>query len=328
MLANFRIAKFIIVIRPKEYLSLPKYKGSTFRGGFGHAFRRISCAIKSKTCNECLLKEKCVYSYVFETFSPNDSETKKRYPNIPHPFIIEPPENEKLHYKEGEILKFGLVLIGKAIDYLPYFIYAFNELGNIGIGRAKGKYYLETVLGLDNENYTEIYNNKDKILDNSFKVIDHKTIEEECKRYKNIKSISLDFLTPLRIKHDNRLTNRLEFNVLITALMRRISLLSYFHCEQKLDVDIKEIIECAREIKVKESTLNWYDWERYSNRQDTRMKLGGLVGNITFEGEIATFFPYLVLGEYIHIGKNCSFGLGRYELNTPSGNKKDMSSLK
>jgi len=58
--------------------------------------------------------------------------------------------------------------------------------------------------------------------------------------------------------------------------------------------------------------LRWYDWERYSSRQETRMRLGGLVGEVEFEGELAEFLPYLFLGELIHLGKGTSFGLGRY----------------
>jgi len=44
------------------------------------------------------------------------------------------------------------------------------------------------------------------------------------------------------------------------------------------------------------------------------MKLGGFVGNITFEGDLKEFLPFVKLGEYIHIGKQTSFGLGKYEI--------------
>jgi len=43
--------------------------------------------------------------------------------------------------------------------------------------------------------------------------------------------------------------------------------------------------------------LYWHDWERYSNRQETRMKLGGFMGEITYEGE----FEPIKLGEYMHV---------------------------
>lgn len=35
-------------ITAKELIILPAYKGSTFRGSFGYAFKRVVCAIKDK----------------------------------------------------------------------------------------------------------------------------------------------------------------------------------------------------------------------------------------------------------------------------------------
>ena len=76
---------------------------------------------------------------------------------------------------------------------------------------------------------------------------------------------------------------------------RRISLLSYFHCgHRRDDLGFKDLIEQAGHIKIVKRVLYWHDWERYSNRQETRMKMGGF------------------MGEYVHVGKGCSFGLGRY----------------
>ncbi|MHB8092928.1 MAG: hypothetical protein ACYDH8_15215 [Syntrophales bacterium] len=47
--------------------ALPEYKGSTFRGIFGHSLKKVVCALKHQECADCLLREKCVYSIVFET---------------------------------------------------------------------------------------------------------------------------------------------------------------------------------------------------------------------------------------------------------------------
>ena len=124
---------------------LPTFKGSTLRGGFGYAFKRVVCAIKNKECPDCLLKEKCIYSYVFETPPPSDTKIMRKYIAAPHPFILEPPPEKRRGYKTGDEISFGLILIGKAIDYLPYFVYAFDELGRIGIGKGRAKYELKTV---------------------------------------------------------------------------------------------------------------------------------------------------------------------------------------
>src|SRR3990170_3658124 len=144
-LFQFKFARFQFVLKALDSLRLPVYKGSTFRGGFGHAFKKVVCVHRERNCGTCLLKEKCVYSYVFETPPPSDTSRMRKYPYAPHPFVITPPLEEKREYREGDTLCFELTLIGKSIDYLPYFIYTFDELGRMGIGRGKGKYNLENV---------------------------------------------------------------------------------------------------------------------------------------------------------------------------------------
>jgi len=44
------------------------------------------------------------------------------------------------------------------------------------------------------------------------------------------------------------------------------------------------------------------------------MELGGLIGEVGFEGNLTPFLPYLLLGDKIHAGKNTSFGLGKYSI--------------
>jgi CRISPR-associated endoribonuclease Cas6 len=127
-------------------------------------------------------------------------------------------------------------------------------------------------------------------------------------------TLNLVFVTPTRLKFDGNLSPKPEFHILIRNLLRRISLLSYFHCGEELDLDFKGLIENSKSIKIKEEKLSWVDWERYSNRQETKMKMGGFVGSITFEGDLKAFLPFILLGEYIHVGKGTSFGLGKYEI--------------
>lgn len=300
--------RFRFTIVPSELLVLPSYKGSTFRGAFGHAFRRIICVIRKADCSECLLKEKCVYSYVFETPPPSDAKIMRKYKAAPHPFIVEPPQEKRVGYKPGDEIAFGLTLVGRAVDYLPYFIYAFDEMGRLGIGKGKGKFRLK-----------DVSHAGDVIYDSDIKTI---------KAFKpaaldicvgdtghNAKKVTLNFLTPTRISYAGHLTLDLEFHILIRNLLRRLALLLYFHCNGDPSAwNFRDIIESAQKVTVRERNLRWYDWERYSARQDTRMKMGGFTGTITFEGELEPFMPMLRAGEVLHAGKGTSFGLGRYEI--------------
>ena len=124
----------------------------------------------------------------------------------------------------------------------------------------------------------------------------------------------LQFLTPTRLKFNGKLSPSLEFHILIRNLLRRISLLSYFHCETELDVNFKTLIEKSQEVRAEKENLVWFDWQRYSQRQEVSMTLGGFIGSITFKGDFEDFLLFLLLGEQIHVGKGTSFGLGKYQL--------------
>lgn len=311
-LDNFRFAQFNFFLNPVEIIKLPPYKGSTIRGAFGHAFKKAVCVTKEKVCKSCILSNKCVYSYIFETPLPSNSSKMRKYPFAPHPFVITPPLEEKREYYSGEVICFQLILIGRSIDFLPYFIYTFDELSRKGIGRGSGKYQLlEVRVFHPSDGEKLIYSCKDKILLSDFKVI---KIDDIYSSIYIPSAIRLEFLTPTRLRYDQRLTSDLQFHILIRNLLRRISLLSYFHCGEQLDFDFKGLIEDARKIKLLSSNLRWFDWERFSSRQSTRMYMGGFIGEVSFEGDFSRFLPFLLLGEYIHVGKGTSFGLGKYKI--------------
>ena len=127
-------------------------------------------------------------------------------------------------------------------------------------------------------------------------------------------AVTLLFLTPLRVKERGDLVVNLTFPTLITRLIERIDVLSYLYCDGPPPEDDQELLKKAQGIEARAKSLRWYDWERYSNRQKMRMRMGGLIGTITFSGNLAPFMPYLRLGQYIHVGHGTTFGLGRYEI--------------
>lgn len=304
--------KTLFKIKAIDELNLPYYKGSTFRGVFGNTFKKIVCVFKSRICEECLLKQTCVYAYVFET-SPlqkdNSIFNMAKYKTIPHPFLIEPPLDGRKYYKTGDELVFSVILLGKATSYLPYFIYTFSECGKNGIGKGRGRYTLEEVL---DEDGNLVYSSEDsKIITPQIKTVEINediNIEDGCER-----KITLHLITPLRLKNKNDLVRKLDFNILIKALMIRINLINFFHCNgEEAKWDHKKILEKSKEVKIIDDKTRWLDWERYSSRQQTKMKLGGIVGTITYNGSVEPYIEILRSGEILHVGKNTTFGLGKY----------------
>lgn len=303
---HFTFARFSFTIRAKTCIRLPVYKGGTLRGAFGYALKRIVCVHKRAVCDDCILEKQCVYGYIFDTSPPDDSEILSDHSDVPRPFIIEPPLDRNTYYRPGDEITFGLVLIGKAIELLPYFILAFEKLGEAGIGRGRGKFSLQKV----ESNDRVIYPGNSETLLQEPGILNVSDLPTDPNM--NGKRITLRFLTPLRMKYQGRLTNSPEFHILIRNLLRRISSLAYLHCGITADMDPSSIIASVSDIAIESMDIHWYDWRRYSSRQEAQMTLGGLIGRVTYIGEMKPFLPLLRIGEYIHIGKNTSFGLGKY----------------
>jgi len=311
---SMKFSKYRFTIKPQNQLILPPYKGSTFRGGFGHALKRAVCIDRGQECAQCVHRQKCMYSYVFETSIPQKRESgqsKNKY--VSPPFIIEPPLDTKQHYGIEDQMAFNLILVGRAVDYIPYFIFGFEEMGRIGIGRNNGKYVLDKVISIHNEREILIYDGESHFKDD-FQVIDSFELIKEAVQL-NYHQITLRFLTPTRIKKDGKLTLDIDFEVVMRNLFRRLSRLAEVHCDEKWELDWKEVLVRAKVgVNTVHSHLRWQDWERYSQRQRTKMKMGGFLGEITFKGDLAEFIPYIKLGEYLHMGKGTVYGLGKYEI--------------
>jgi len=105
--------------------------------------------------------------------------------------------------------------------------------------------------------------------------------------------------------------------MLLRALLRRYSWLSTLYCDELPELPYSELLRTAAEIKLVASNLTWCDLERYSYRQNKTLKLGGLMGEVVFEGYLVPYLSLLKLGEYLHIGKGTAFGLGKYRLFFP-----------
>jgi len=310
--SNLYLYRYKVTIQPIDTLFLPPYKGSAFRGVFGRVLKNLACLYNpKKNCNTCQFSQKCAYGYIFETYLSKDEPDFRKHKNAPHPYIIVPPLTQTQYFTKDEKLSFYFTLIGKANDYLPYIIYSFLEMGKRGIGKGRKKFKVISVDACFGKYACkEIYDPKK----------DHLKKINNCIRYNDflkkslpINEISLVFETPVRIKRSGNLISPfIPFITLIERLCERATLLTYYHCGGK-NKEYQTFLKGAEKIKVKESSLYWYDWERYSAKQG-RMKLGGLIGKITYEGNLKKFLPLLHIGEFIHVGKATTFGLGKYSL--------------
>lgn len=292
----FSNVKFDLVA--DEPMILPEVKTSMFRGGFGHVFKKFNCANRlAKECSACLLKDTCNYTFIFA-----DNGTQR-----PKPYVIYSKDTTTRFLQKGAHFSFELLLFGKATKYLPHFIFAFIELGKRGIAKSRNKFTVHTV----SDNTGAILFENNKLLSAA-----PTTLWELPPQTKHpaVQQVSLHFITPLRLTYFGDLVVTPTFEMIIKAISRRFSALCKEYCNGLPDIDYLPLLDKAKNVRVLSNHLVWKDWSRYSSRQHSKMEFGGLVGTITFAGDLGVFLPYLEFGSVIHIGKNCVFGNGKYKI--------------
>lgn len=301
--------------RATQAVRLPDYAGSMWRGAFGHALKRTVCVTKLPTCPPCLLYRSCVYPYVFETPPGPDAAKMRRYEAAPHPFVLEPDDGGDRALAPGDSVSLRLLIIGNASRYLGYFVHALASAAERGLGRGKGRLTLHGVeqeVPVGSGDWREIYRPGE-----TFDASAPATVELPPSPGRT----TLEFVTPLRLQRDGRnLTpETLRFADFFVRLMRRMSMLSQFHTDTPFETDFRALKHKAEEIGFESGRLRWHEWTRYSSRQQTTMEMGGVVGSAAVDLRAhPELWPWLWIGQFVHVGKATSMGLGRFQVTPAS----------
>ena len=321
MLQNFRFARYRFTYTVQEPLKMPQYKGNVFRSRFGYILRDIACVGSEQQCEkQCQFPDRCVYSKCFETPVPDDSPLLRGQPYAPHPFVLEPPRTGKQKYAPGDTFACNMILIGEAINLLPWMVFTFDQIGKrrIGLRGERGQCQLEKVESLSaygNHEPQTIYTAETEMLADDGLILRLDDVMDNAPDITD--AIELEFITHTSIKVNGKWTSHLTFEHFLRNLLRRIRFLSYFHCGEDLDIDARALIEAAGTITHRPN-FRWHRADRYSYRAEKSVPMDGFMGPIRFSGALEPFLPFIFLGEHLHIGHHTAFGHGRYRLTVPS----------
>lgn len=285
---------------------LPPYKGSTFRGGFGSALKQTLCALRQQQCPVCLLRETCLYARVFEVQPSAASGARLAAP--PHPYVIQPAADSRTRMTAGDSFNFNLLLFGDIINQaLPYFVYAFDKMGQNGIGKGRAKFVLDTVSCQGQI----LYRQGSTRLETCTGV---ETLQLPAEIDAPPADLQLNLQTPLRVKQQGHFVQKLDFSILMRTALRRLSSVMATYGEGEPDLPYRELIQQAEQVPTLSNQTRWHDWQRYSNRQQDAMQFGGLLGEIRFAQVPSRHRQLLCLATRLHLGKQTSFGLGQMEV--------------
>ena len=130
-----------------------------------------------------------------------------------------------------------------------------------------------------------------------------------------VSGICIEFVTPVEIRRKGRIIDNpkdMTFNVYLSALIERIRGLAKVHCGFKGEMPFfEDTASAGREMRTDSSALVFVSRKPRGKNKEFA---GGLKGQLLFWGDLIPYFPMILLGEALHIGKKTTQGLGRYRI--------------
>jgi len=262
------------------------------RSVFDGAFRRaISC--RRPACAGCASGGSCPYPENFGQQIARDPDAVKRHQKPPLPFVFQFPALLPLP-NGGTSFECSLTLFGSSVHHLVYFIGAVKLLLE-GIQATLVKVEAECPGGA-REPVAAGMSPAIPLLSPLDPIGAGPLLPDR---------VTIRFITPLKLTHEGRLLRRFSFSELVRVLMRRVSSLAYYYEGAELPLDYRWLSLASESIRTVGSSCGLEIWFG---------RPAGLVGSISFAGDLEPFHLLLQLGSATHLGKGASFGFGVYQL--------------
>ncbi|MCP4543512.1 MAG: CRISPR system precrRNA processing endoribonuclease RAMP protein Cas6 [Chloroflexi bacterium] len=336
---NFSAHRLRFVTEVQTTIELNQHQGSAIRGSLFHALRYRFCGNKQAgECVTCPLVATCPVATLVSTLKPGSSRGR----DVPRPYTIQPPllgesgratETATGHvvYKPGGTLTFGLTLYAQALQLFPYVVLSTKTFEDNGIGRRmqqgdghwqRGTLTIQKVWAenpLTGEQQSVMAGDEQMV-----QIPDIPITHQQICNWGNtqitdhVSRVTLHFLTPTRIIQRKHLLKPPDFHFqpFFQRLMERLEALSRDFSDTPLRFDDPQgLIQVAGRVRVIENALSWTELHSYSTRQRRSTPISGLMGTVVLQADDWTpFLPWLVWGQFTHVGKDAVKGNGWYTL--------------
>ena len=311
------LGRYRVWIRPFHPIRCDEPWGGLWRQAFGRALRRVCCQTRLRSCDPCPMREHCVYPYLLETRRGVEGLTSRE--PVPRPFIlqVDEPQAAALPVRPGGELCVGFVLVGRANLHLGLVTDALRRASFYGLGPERVRFQLlevemETLLG--SGRWVSVAR-RDAVDPEELAVPEPPPFPG---------AVRVRFATPTRLKTGGRGIRPDTFRLghLFGSLLRRLALLRQFHADGEPPEGVDSLLALARTLEPARAELRWESWLRPGRRQEGTVRMGGILGwlDIT-DPRLEPLWPYLWMGQWIHVGRGTGMGLGRLAL-TPLGEEE------
>ena len=178
---------------------------------------------------------------------------------------------EKMQLKQGDHFSFKIILWSQAVNYALHIVKVMEYF-------KTEKFQMVSVKNFDQN----IYKNG-KILSNKIQTKNTKDISVPVKD-----NFILHLRTPLRIKKSKKLVTQIDNK----------NIANIFGIKSSENIEVMKVFE------------RWIDFQRFSHRQKTSMRMGGLIGKYELFDPAGHLTSHLTTGQVLGLGKARTFGFG------------------
>lgn len=279
------------------------------RDGFQGAFRRV-VGCSGDECSICDRNYECSYRIVFGQQLSSDPAAVKRHQKPPLPFAFAFPVFPGAP-NSGLVFDIRLTLVGHATRFVTDFIAAVKFLFAGQAERDELVADIERIESLGYHNVaTLLYDGRGStVINDSLTLLGTEGLSDS-RLLNNDGRLRLCLVTPLKLTQEGRTLRDFSFSVFMRTLIRRISSLTSYYCDDGVSADFRWLASLCDSVALSDSSIVWVDWG--GGRQGG--KLAGLIGEVVLAEVPEEFISFLLLGELLNVGKGASFGLGRFTL--------------
>ena len=281
---------------------LPGWKGLMLRGTLGHALRGIACWTPPSPCPKdgCRRPHACAMGAIWES-SPGVRG------DAPPPYIIVPPigpERARKSFDSGQSLSLRIILVGDARPWAPWFFEAASAPWKLGAERVPWQPERIEIKDDNGEwlTLTEGTQRRRSVwpVVRASSVIGRRRPADTCRVVAQ---------TPIHLQQANQAVERVTPEIFAHRVIDRVADLAAMYCGDIDRQEIQQTKELASVMGISDVKLEPICWHVKQGR-----RLTGLLGELTLHRVPGPIWPYLVVGQSLHVGKGSSHGQGRYKL--------------
>lgn len=269
-----------ISVLTRDEIKPPFFIGSQIRGALGYALKSVVCIKENTKCEECERANSCVF---FDFYGRK---------NVYHNFCLD--------FKLGmSRYDFNVYIFGKDTQNAGVILAALHKmLYEFGLDIEGERVRFRDIVIFVNDKFC--FANDDIKMPFEFTQIF--SLKDEFQ-----KRVKITLITPLRIKKDNAFVR--DDTLTLSDIFRSIN-------NRQLAILGKEREKMPKfNGTITAKNLHFVELHRKSHAQRTKMNFGGLMGDFIIDDLDKDSYELLKIGELIGVGKQCVFGLGRFQVD-------------